>query len=75
MSKDVVYRVKVLDEASGKMRELELAVKRVKAETAGIGKSAHTAEGGISSMGSSMSKMLKGGAILAGVSAVGSAIY
>lgn len=75
MSKDVVYRVKVLDEASGKMRELELAVKRVKAETAGIGKSAHSAEGGISSMGSSMSKMLKGGAILAGVSAVGSAIY
>lgn len=75
MSKDVVYRVKVLDEASGKMRELELAVKRVKAETAGIGKSAHTAEGGISSMGSSMSKMLKGGAILAGVSAVSSAIY
>ena len=75
MSKDVVYRVKVLDEASGKMRELELAVKRVKAETAGIGKAAHTAEGGVSSMGSSMSKMLKGGAILAGVSAVGSAIY
>ena len=75
MSKDAVYRVKVLDEASGKMRELELAVKRVKAETAGIGKSAHSAEGGISSMGSSMSKMLKGGAILAGVSAVGSAIY
>lgn len=75
MSKDVVYRVKVLDEASGKMRELELAVKRVKAETADIGKSAHSAEGGISSMGSSMAKMLKGGAILAGVSAVGSAIY
>lgn len=75
MSKDVVYRVKVLDEASGKMRELELAVKRVKAETAGIGKAAHTAEGGVSSMGSSMAKMLKGGAVLAGVSAVGSAIY
>ena len=75
MSKDVVYRVKVLDEASGKMRELELAVKRVKAETAGIGKAAHTAESGVSSMGSSMSKMLRGGAILAGVSAVGSAIY
>ena len=75
MSKDVVYRVKVLDEASGKMRELELAVKRVKAETAGIGKAAHSAEGGVSSMGSSMAKMLKGGAILAGVSAVGSAIY
>lgn len=75
MSKDVVYRVKVLDEASGKMRELELAVKRVKAETAGIGKAAHTAEGGVSSMGSSMSKMLRGGAILAGVSAVGGAIY
>lgn len=75
MSKDVVYRVKVLDEASGKMRELELAVKRVKSETAGIGKAAHSAEGGVSSMGSSMAKMLKGGAILAGVSAVGSAIY
>lgn len=75
MSKDVVYRVKVLDEASGKMRELELAVKRVKAETEGIGKSARSAEGGVSSMGSSMSKMLRGGAILAGVSAVGGAIY
>lgn len=66
--KEVIYKVKVLDMASGKMKELELTMKRA-------GKAAEQADGSTQKLGGSLGRLVKGGAIATGVAMIGRAIY
>lgn len=66
-SQEVVYKIKVLDVASGKLKELQVSME-------GVGKSAKKADGGVSSLGGKLSKIVKGGVIASGIGIIGGKI-
>lgn len=66
-TQEVVYKIKVLDVASGKLKELQISME-------GVGKSAKKADGGVSSLGGKLSKIVKGGVIASGIGIIGGKI-
>lgn len=66
-TQEVVYKIKVLDVASGKLKELQVSME-------GVGKSAKKADGGVSSLGGKLSKIVKGGVIASGIGIIGGKI-
>lgn len=66
-TQEVVYKIKVLDVASGKLKELKVSME-------GVGKSAKKADGGVSSLGGKLSKIVKGGVIASGIGIIGGKI-
>lgn len=66
-TQEVVYKIKVLDVASGKLKELQVSME-------GVGKSAKKADGGVSSLGGKLSKIVKGGIIASGIGIIGGKI-
>lgn len=66
-TQEVVYKIKVLDVASGKLKELQISME-------GVGKSARKADGGVSSLGGKLSKIVKGGVIASGIGIIGGKI-
>ena len=66
-TQEVVYKIKVLDVASGKLKELQVSME-------GVSKSAKKADGGVSSLGGKLSKIVKGGVIASGIGIIGGKI-